>query len=414
MTVGNRVYNFFMIYFSELQGKPVYTEDEVYVGTFEDFIFYSSEKANITKIVIRNLQKNRFIIPIEYLIKLNGKIIIKKEYNTSELQEGELFILRNILDKQIIDIVGHKVVRVNDVFIQDENGLCITGVDIGLLGLLRRLKLEDIIIKAYRIFNIKLVPKLLSWTYIQPLELTRGKVKLKKEEGKLAKIRPEDLAEYLGKTNIANTKKILKILDEKHAASVIGNLNVNYQIEIFKNFSSEKSAKILSLIDIDEAVDILLTFSKKRREEIIQYMNEDKKKEIYYLLTLSTTPIGEVLTTEYLVVSSETTVKEVMDLIKKQTVNFKSFYCVYIKNNENQIVGVFNLHELLLQDAETPVYKFMIQNVIVIHLTTPQEIIIKKMLKYKLIALPVIDKDKHILGIVTTYDVTESILQKFS
>jgi magnesium transporter len=105
-------------------------------------------------------------------------------------------------------------------------------------------------------------------------------------------------------------------------------------------------------------------------------------------------------------------VGETIDKIKKETVDFTYLNTVYIVNEKDELVGVFNLHELLLQDKETPVYKFMIQHVIVVHLTTPVEIAIKKMLKYKLNALPVIDEDKKLLGIVTFDDLASVILGK--
>lgn len=404
-----------MIYFSELRAKKVSTEDGITVGSLEDLIFLASENALVTKIVIRNNVGQKLIISTDYLQKINHKITIAKEYLTTYLEENELYLVKNLLDKQIIDIKGNKIVRVNDVALQDKEGLYIAGVDVGLLGIVRRLKVGgEGFYKALRFFNVKMTSSFLSWGDVQPLELIRGQVRLKKQEEKLEKVRPEDLADYLEKTNVINARKFLKILDTEKAAEVISNLNINYQTALFKHFKSDKAAKFITFIDPDEAADVLLTLSKKKREEILALLDDKTRESIDRLLALSGNQIGKLITTEYLIVNSGETVRQVFEKIKRTTNEFASLDYVYAVNKNQELAGVFSLHELMLQDLESPVYKFMTQNVIVIHLTTPLEIVVKKMLKYKLYALPVTDNDKRIQGLVTLDDINSSILKRFA
>ncbi len=404
-----------MIYFSEVRKKKVATEDGITVGVLEDLIFLASDNPIVTKIVIRNNVGQKLIISTDYLQKINNGVTIAKEYLTSYLEENELYLVKNLLDKQIIDIKGSKIVRVNDVALQDKDVLSIAGVDVGILGIVRRLRIGgEGFYKILRFFNVRLTSSFLSWGDVQPLELIRGEVKLKKKEEKLERVRPEDLADYLEKTNVINARKFLKILDTEKAADVISNLNINYQTSLFKYFKSDKAAKFISFIDPDEAVDVLLTLSKKKRDEIIGHLEEKVRTPIDRLMALSRNQIGNLITTEYLVVNSGDTVRQVLDQIRKQTTDFASLDYVYAVNKNQELVGVFSLHELILQDYESPVYKFMTQNVIVIHLTSPLEIVVKKMLKYKLYALPVIDIDKRIQGIVTLDDINSSILKRFA
>lgn len=404
-----------MIYFSEIRNKKVATEDGIPVGNLEDVIFLASDNSIVTKIVIRNLIGQKLIISTDYLQKINSHILIAKEYLTTYLEENELYLVKNLLDKQIIDIKGNKIVRVNDVALQDKGGLSIAGVDVGMLGIVRRLKIGgEGLYKVLRFFNIKLTSAFLSWADVQPLELIRGEVRLKKHEEKLEKIRPEDLADYLERTNVINARKFLKILDTEKAAEVISNLNINYQTSLFKFFKSDKAARFISFIDPDEAVDVLLTLSKKKRDEIIGYLDEKTKAPILHLFSLSRNPIGNLITTEYLTVDPGDTVRQVLDLIRKTTNDYSSLDYVYAVNKKSELVGVFSLHELIIQDLESPVYKFMTQNVVVIHMTSPLEIVVKKMLKYKLYALPVIDIEKRIQGVVTLDDINNSILKRFA
>lgn len=401
-----------MIYFSEVVNKKVFTQDKRYVGRLSDLIFTASDKPEVTKIFIRDSDKKSILVPIQDISKINSIVTIKSAYEVVNLGENELFVLRNLLDKQIIDIRGNKIVRVNDVILQNKPTLSVSGVDIGFISIARWFGFEEPVRKILKTLNKNWHPKTLSWADIQPLELARGRVKLKIEDEKLERVRPEDLADHLEKTNVVNARKVLNTLEKEFAAEVISNLNINFQTAIFKDFSSERSAKVLALIDPDEAIDILLTIPEHKRDRIISLFDDEHKKEILYLLSLSKTPIGDLITPEYIKMSSDATVRQIVDTIKKTTSDFSQLNYVYLVNSRNQLVGVCNLHELLLANLDTPAYRFMTQNVIVIHLTTPEEIAIKKMLKYKLYSLPVVDADKSLLGIVTLDDIMEFMLTK--
>lgn len=400
-----------MLYFSELKGKKVCTEDDICIGNLVDMSFLVSDSPKITKIVVKG-KDNLFNISTSSIQSVNHKIKINKQFDVQELTEHELLLGKNLLDKQIIDISGNKMVRVNDIAINDKPGYYIAGVDIGILGILRWLKVEELAARIVAPSGIKITSKFLSWADIQPLELARGMVILKTEQDKLKKIRPEDLADYLEKINIVNVDRILKSMDKEFAADIINNLNINYQTALFKQFPPEKAAEIISLIDPDEAVDILLTQPQKKREELIAFLPHKKATEINHLLHLARSPIGEKLTTQYFTVLSNVTVKEVLQKIRHETPTFSFLNYVYVLNQEDKLVGVFSLHELLLQNFESHVYKFMAQNVVVIHLTTPEEIALAKMVKYKINALPVIDQDRHMLGMVAFDDLSDSLLDK--
>jgi magnesium transporter len=402
-----------MLYFSELKGKKIFTEDNILVGRLEDLIFLVAETPLITKLVIRSVFKERLVVSTSFLKNLNGNIIIAKEYITTDLEENELYIMKNLLDKQIIDLKGNKIVRVNDIIIQEKGTLYVSGVDIGLLGIVRWFGIEKLLNKIFSYFRFQLSSKFLSWGDIQPLELVQGKVKLKKKEDKMKKIRPEDLADYLEETNVVNARKFLGILDDTKAADVISSLNINYQTALFKHFSPEKAAKFVVLVDPDDAVDVLLTLSSKKREMILNCVTSEKKHEIIRLLNLAKNPIGNLVTTQFCVVRSDETVRITEQKIKKTTQDYPSLIYIYVVNELNQLVGVISLHELLIHDLDEQIYKFMTQNVIVTHLTTPKEIVLKRMIKYSLQTIPVINDDKQILGIINFDDIAELLLSKY-
>jgi len=401
-----------MLYFSEVKGKKVLTEDNVEIGKLDDLIFLASTNPLITKLVVKNKLQEEFLIPISYIHKMNKDIYLKKGFQTNDLSENEIYINKNLVDTQIIDLKGNKVVRVNDVAIQDKDNLMVFGIDIGFLGILRWFYSGEAIVKTLHFLGLKPAPKFLSWGDVQPLELAKGKVILKKNEERLKNLRPEDLADYLEKTNIANTRKMLKILDKNLAKEVIESFNVNYQISLFHTFKSDRIIEWLNLIDDDEAVDILLTFSKKKRTEIINALDKEKQKKVLYLLEYTETAIGSLLIADYMTVKPTNTVREVINRIKKETGDYYYFNDVYVVNDMNQLIGVFNLHELIISDIDAQVYKFMHQKLILLYLTTPKGIALRKFLKYRLHVLPVIDFNRKILGVVAIDDLSNLIKQK--
>lgn len=401
-----------MLYFSEIRGKSVQTEDGIIIGKLDDLIFLAQDTPRITKMVVRDIVNKNWYVPIECLKQIDTTITIQKSFISSDMGINELFVLRNVLDKQIIDLKGHKVVRVNDVAIQDKPTLSIAGVDIGVLGILRRLNLEKVFQKVDFLKILKTPEKILSWADIQPLELTRGKVILNVGQEKLKSQHPADLASYLETTNIRNIGKVLSLLDKEFASKVITELNPNFQLSYIRRISIEKAAKILSFMDSDEAVDVLSQMSNRRQLLLLDLIDKSKKPEIEKLLKLNNTPIGPYLNTEYVTVNADDTSSVIIQKIREQTKELSTLDYIYVINEEKKLIGVFNLHELLLQSADTPAYKFMINNVIIAHLQSARSIVMRRLVKYKLYALPVIDDNRKIVGVVKRDDIGEDYIDR--
>lgn len=403
-----------MLYFSQLKGKQVVTENKKPIGKLRDILFLSTDTPLVTKLLLRDSDGQLIGVPVESVKQMNDVITLNEKFTSEERKENELSVMHNLMDRQIIDVKGSKVVRVNDVAIQDKLGKSwyIAGVDIGFRGILRWMQLETAALPVYRILGMQSHPHFLSWTDFEPLELEKGKVQLKKDIDALERMRPEDLADYLEQTNIRNVNKVVTSLDEEYAADVIEDLNANFQSALFRRFSPEKAAKLIELIDPDDAVDILLTLPKEKRKEILEALPERKQKKLISLLKLSNTAIGQLITTDFIYIHPNATVQEGIDVVRGKARDIEFAMYIYVINDDNQLVGVFKLGDLLRQESNTVISNFMEQDIIVVHLTTPLDIAIKRMLKYKMYALPVVDANKQMLGIITFNDVAEDILEE--
>lgn len=406
--------NNLMIFFSEIKDIKVYTEDDVYVGRLHDLVFDFQDVPRITKLIIKSnkLHYPRLHIPIKYVQSMNHQLVLVKNYELDNLKVNEISIWNNIVDKQIIDIKGRKVVRVNDVVLKQNgpNNLTILGVDTSALGIWRWFGINPLLKKIATFFGVRLSSTTLPWQYIQPLELTQGRVKLNFEQEKLERLHPEDLADYLEVTSMDNIVSTINLLDLDFSSQVIAELNLNYQIQLFKRIGLDKSVAVLSRMDPDEAVDVLLGFRSKTRTNILQKMADHKRRELEELLSFAGSDVGEYINSEYCTVDVDMLANKVIETIRTYPRKLSYLDYVYVINKQGQMIGVFNLHELLMQPLTTPVRKFMVEDPINIHLNTPLKSVQRKLIKYKLSALPVVDEYKKIIGIVTMDDIAPKFM----
>jgi CBS domain-containing protein len=405
-----------MQYFSEVKNKKVLTDDGLYVGKLVDLVFTFTHVAQVTKLLVRSdVLKEAFHVPIENLLTINDDdIVISKAYVNYELEENELYVDKNLIDKQIIDIEGRKVVRVNDAVIQIKrsNNILITGVDIGLSAIFRWFGIEGLFEGVGKILGLKITPHILSWKDVQPLELAAGKVVLNTPMENLDRFHPEDLADYLETTDLQNMIKMLDLVDKEFASEVIAEMNLNYQIAIFEQLGIVKTVKILLLMDPDEAVDVLLQFSDDKRRRIMDKLPEDVREDFAKLISVSQTTVGQYMTSEFLYVYKDENVTEITRKVQKYTNDFDFLFYVYVVNKQQQLIGVFSLHELLMQKVNTPAYKFMQRNTVLAYLNTPIQTVIKRMITYKLYGLPVVGKDKKLIGTVLLDDIDDVLLEE--
>lgn len=397
-----------MLYFAELAGKFVYSSDKEKIGRLDDFYFLAADQPLITKIQVSSATGPMYI-PITSVKSINGTITLLPGHESVGLTDQDLSVRKNLLDRQIIDIQGNKVVRVNDVVIQQKPYYVIAGVDVGVLGIARWFHVEQAVNRGIALFGSTITSDFLGWDDLQPVDLYRGQVKLKRTETKLTRLAPEDLADHLERLSVKNLTRILDLLPQEYETEVIQNLNVGRQRALMRTLKPEKAAEILSRIDPDEAADILLTLSERRRGTIIPFLPAEAKTPIDYLVSLSKTDIGDLASRDFTTAEPEETAGKVRTRLKTAATQLTQLSYVYVINKKKELVGVFNLQELLEQDNEAPVYKFMTPNVVVISLSTPKEIALKKMIKFKVYALPLVDDNRAILGIVTIDDLLETM-----
>jgi Mg2+ transporter MgtE len=316
-----------------------------------------------------------------------------------------------MLDKQIVDIDGAKLVRVNDLELGDVSGkLCLVAADIGLRGILRRLGVEARGEKVLSLFGYKLQCKLIGWNYLQTVQPRLSKLTLTISGSKVAKLHPADLAEIISEVSQKERTAIFGSLDVETAAEALHELEPRVQADILEDMTNEKASDILEQMPPDEAADVLGDLPEARAQELIQLMDKDEAEDVQELLEHEDNTAGGLMTTEFLSFTPDLTVEDAIRELRLAAPDVETIYYLYIVDEEERPVGVLSFKNLILAKPNSMIKDIMNTPVMTVPLDADQDTVAEFISKYNLLAAPVVDENNVLKGIVTVDDVVDFLL----
>jgi magnesium transporter len=338
--------------------------------------------------------------------------VSKEELRLAAANEDDIWLARDILDKQIVDTDGRRVVRVNDLQLSAVSGsLLVVGVDVGGRGLMRRLGLEDLARWVLRVFGRAWPQKILAWDAVDPVHGDASAVKLRISHQKLAKMHPADIADVVNRLSAPQRQALFSALDDETAAEALEEMSTEEQAEILERLDDERAADILEEMGPDEAADLLADLPEARADAILEKMEDAEAEDIEELLSYEEDTAGGLMTTEYVTVGGDLTAAEAIDRLRELEPEAESVYYVYVVDDHENLTGVLSLRDLIVAKPETPVTEIMIRKVISVPLSASPREVAEVIRKYNLLAVPVVDVDGHLEGIVTVDDVMETVLE---
>jgi magnesium transporter len=403
-----------MAFISELLGRPVTDQDGKLVGNLKDLIARKTEFIHpcIQAIVVKR-RDGEWILPYSCIAVLFSPAIALKcsEHDTHPYRpdENDIFLARDVLDKQIIDTDGARVVRVNDVEIVRVNGkVAVSNVDIGLPGLLRRIGLGGFYGQIARLK--KLVPETyISWDDVELLSYDQ-KMQLKVPRQRLVDLHPADVAEILSDMNKLESNRFLESLDVEQLADTLEEVEPEYQASLVEGMPDEKVADVLEEMEPDEAADLLAELPPDRSEDLLALMEHDEAEDVRKLLTYPEDSAGGIMTTEFAIVRPDFTASEALTYIRENCSDAETVFYVYVIGPEGTLDGVCSLRSLVFAKPQTVVDEFMTRRIIAVNLFDKQDEVAQMISKYDLLALPVVDAENHLQGIVTADDALDKII----
>jgi len=403
------------LFVSEILKKPVLDPKGEEIGRVKDLVIVKGEPLPRVSSLIIDKKKRLFNLPWNDLNIFNKRIISTKNYSEAlkpyEFSEKDLMIVRDILDKQIVDANGAKVVRVNDVKLEGlDTEAVLIAVDIGMRGIMRRLGVERGGEDLMRLFKKRLPYNLISWNYIQPLEPKLTTISLTVPRQMVSELHPADLAEIISQVSHKEGATFFKGLDVETAAEALSELQPDVQAAIITGMETEKAADIIEEMPPDEAADVLSDLPMDKAKEILESIEKEEAEDIQELLSHEEDTAGGLMTNEFIAYLPDTTVKEAIQKFKKDAEEVETVYYIYVIDTDEKLIGVVSLKDLLLADLNAKLSDIMATKLKTISPEADEMEVAEIASKYNLLAIPVIDNEGFILGIVTIDDIIDRIL----
>ncbi len=405
-----------MAYMSELMGKPVADVDGERIGRLKDLVASVRGEMPHPEIVAIVVTRpgGSLIVPLSDVVVLVAPAVplTKRLCDIVPYEPGEndLFLARDVLDRQIIDTNGVRVVRVNDLELARVNShYYVANVDVGGLGLLRRLGLAKTAQRLAGRIGRGLPPGVISWDGVERLPGEQP-LRLKVPGEKMMELHPADLAEIISDLSRSESSKLLEALDVKTVANTLEEVEPDFQASLVETMPDDRVADVLEEMAPDEAADLLAELPQDRSKELLSLMEHEEAEDVRKLLAYPEDSAGGIMTTEFIAIRPDLTAEQAISVLRETAHEAETIFYVYVIDSDNHLVGVFSLSDLVLAQPATPVTEFMHRRVISVNLLQSQEEVAQAIAKYNLLAVPVVDDQGRLQGIVTSDDALDKII----
>jgi magnesium transporter len=347
----------------------------------------------------------------------------REEVEHFEAEPGDVWLARDVLDKQVVDTDGRRVVRVNDLQLADSGGaMLLVGADIGFRGILRRLGLESLVKRFTRMLGRDMPMVLVSWDVVDPLGGGAGTaadgespsaddaVRLRISGSRIAKLHPADIADIVEELGAKERRAVFDTLTEEIAADTLEEMELEDQVSVIEHMDAERASDILEEMPPDEVADILTELPEDRAQQILGLMEKGEADEIQELLAYEEDTAGGLMTTEYVAVPDTLTAQECIEELRRMEPGAESVYYVFVIDAEEHLHGVLSLRDLIVAQPATPIDDIMIRDVVTVHLEDGQKEVAAVLSKYNLLAVPVVDEEFRLQGVVTVDDALDAVL----
>lgn len=343
----------------------------------------------------------------------------REEVESRPADPDEIWLARDVLDKQVVDTDGRRVVRVNDLqLVESAGGLLLVGADIGIRGILRRLGLEALAKRLARVFGRDLPMALVSWEVVDPLNsahdpgtpASADAVRLRVSGSRIARLHPADIADIVEELGAKERKTVFDTLTEEIAADTLEEMELEDQVSVIEHMDSERASEILEEMPPDEVADILTELPKERAEQLLSLMEKDEAEDVKELLAYEEDTAGGLMTTEYVAVSEDLTAQGCIEELRRMEPDAESVYYVFVIDAEEHLKGVLSLRDLIVAQPDQPISSIMIRDVIAVHPDDDVKTVAAVLSKYNLLSVPVVDDEFRIQGLVTVDDALDAVL----
>ena len=404
-----------MRFLSQCLGLPVRDPAGEPIGSVADLIVaIGGTYPPVTGVVVRT-GRRRIFLPWRDVASFedDGARLRVHTIDISAFRQrpNEILLRADLLDKQIVDLEGRKVIRVNDVRLDQVRTMYrVVAVDVGAAGLLRRLGIEGGFRTIARSLRVSIPERYIDWEDVDPLDTTIASVKLRVPHKKLAQLHPADLASILEDLAPRDRAGVLASLDDESLADAVEEMDPDSQVDILEDLSPERAADILEEMSPDDAADLVADLDQETRDEILALMERDEADELGELLGYDEDTAGGMMTTEYIAMPEHLTAGEAIVHLRELEPDAETIYYVYVTTDDGKLAGVLSLRDLIVAQPTTPIRDVMIREPVAVGINADEDEVAEVVAHYSLLAVPVVDEHNVLMGIVTVDDALDTVI----
>ena len=410
---------------SELLGATVYDPSGAATGRVREVTLTPQEdRSRISSLIVKTASGNR-VLPFASISAINGGIkalTAPADWLPVNGTEGLFLLERDLLDQQVIDVNGRKVVRVNDVDLQTDAAkdsasttpvLRVLSVDVGARGAIRRL-LRGVAPKtALRALLGKIPPRTIPWNFVDVIETDPARrVKLKISHDGLAKLHPADIADIVEDLAPDDRQAVFQTLDQGVAAEALEEVEPKVQKSIMESLDSSRAADIVGEMDPDAAADLLGDLPEEKTEQILINMEPEAQQGVVELLEHREETAAGRMTTEFLALPVSATVQNAIDSLREFEGGVEVVSTIYLVDSHGTLVGAVPLARIVLAEPSTLMLSLTQEPLVLAHEGVEENEVAELFDKYNLVTLPVVDAKNTLKGVITSDDVISMLRAK--
>jgi len=359
-------------------------------------------------------RKTTFRIPWPKIIEVGERVVVDllppDDPLAATIGGGELLLKDSLLDKQIVDTHGAKILRVNDLhLLQVNRNLRLVHVDVGLSGLMRRVGLKKATDKFFLwFFDYHLSDHLIPWRYVQPL-FSSDLLRLKITQDKLSQLHPADLADIIEELDVHKRSEVFQSLDVETAAEALEETDPKIQVRLIENLNPARASDIIEEMSPSDAADLLGDLPKDKAEGILQEMEKEMAEDVKELLVHPEEKAGGLMTSSFPSLPPQATAQEALNLLRREAESLDLIYYLYVADEEGHLFGVVSLRAILMANPQATLADLIDSRLVSVGLEAEKEEIAGLFAKYAVKAIPVVDENNRIKGVITFKSLLEVV-----
>ncbi len=395
-----------MIYLSHLVKSVVEDSSDKEIGELRDILVKQDADgypfADLILVKDKN-HKKVVAIPFKYVENLSkGEVTLNKIYSkieTADVTKSHIYLMKDILDNQIIDVNGIRVVRVNDVKLAMIDGdLSVVGLDISFKGILRRMGMAWM--DYFNMFKVNLI----NWRDAQHVH---GTLQLNTVSEKLNRLHPADLANIVESLNIKQGSKLLSSMDTKNSAKILEEVNPTLQKALVGMLDKGQALKIVEKMSIDELADLIQSMPYHKAKQFLSDLHSDKLEKIEELLLYPEDTAGGLMTNEFITAFPNWTKEDAIRKIKEVSKKYRTISYIYVIDKNEKFIGPVSMRSLVVADQNVKLKTLLkpVKKLVTLRPDNSMHEVVNIMTKYDLFTATVVNRKGRLLGIVTLDDV---------